>query len=148
MRNRRSARTSWLAATGPVIVEGSFHRNTAFGGLLAALRPGQPIHLTEDPSGTARGAWLLARWADQPSWPSALPKTYSQTGTRKASPAADANATLTLTKPIFIKMMAGTAGVKDTLMSDELKTGGSTLDLVRFFSLIDKAPGTFPIVTR
>jgi len=67
---------------------------------------------------------------------------------RKASPAADANATLTLTKPIFIKMMAGTAGVKDTLMSDELKTGGSTLDLVRFFSLIDKAPGTFPIVTR
>ena len=40
---------------------------------------------------------------------------------RKAAPAADANATLTLTKPIFIKMMAGTAGVKDTLLSDDLK---------------------------
>ena len=67
---------------------------------------------------------------------------------KKAAPAADANATLTLTKPIFIKMMAGTAGVKDTLLSDDLKTEGSKIDLVRFFSLIDKAPGTFPIVTR
>ena len=67
---------------------------------------------------------------------------------RKAPPAADANATLTLTKPIFIKMMAGTAGVKDTLMSDDLKVDGSKIDLVRFFTLIDKAPGTFAIVTK
>ncbi|MBK6865050.1 MAG: MBL fold metallo-hydrolase [Ideonella sp.] len=67
---------------------------------------------------------------------------------KKAAPAADANATLTLTKPIFIKMMAGTAGVKDTLMSDELKVDGSMIDLVRFFTLIDKAPGTFAIVTK
>jgi len=67
---------------------------------------------------------------------------------RKAAPAADANATLTLTKEIFIKMMAGTAGVKDTLLSDELKVTGSKIDLVRFFMLIDKAPGTFQIVTK
>lgn len=67
---------------------------------------------------------------------------------RKAAPAADANATLTLTKPIFIKMMAGTAGVKDTLLSDDLQIGGSKIDLVRFFGLIDKAPGTFAIVTK
>jgi alkyl sulfatase BDS1-like metallo-beta-lactamase superfamily hydrolase len=67
---------------------------------------------------------------------------------RKAAPAADANATLTLTKPIFIKMMAGTAGVKDTLLSDDLQIGGSKIDLVRFFGLIDKAPGTFAIVTQ
>ena len=66
---------------------------------------------------------------------------------KKASPEADANATLTLTKEIFIKMMAGTAGVKDTLMSDDLKITGSKIDLVRFFMLIDKAPGTFAIVT-
>jgi hypothetical protein len=45
-------------------------------------------------------------------------------------------------------MMAGTAGVKDTLLSDDLKVGGSRIDLVRFFSLLDKAPGTFAIVTR
>jgi alkyl sulfatase BDS1-like metallo-beta-lactamase superfamily hydrolase len=67
---------------------------------------------------------------------------------RKAEPDASANSTLRLTKPIFIKMMAGTAGVKDTLLSDDLKVSGSKIDLVRFFRLIDKAPGTFAIVTR
>ena len=67
---------------------------------------------------------------------------------KKAAPASDANATLTLTKPIFIKMMAGTAGAKDTLLSDDLKVDGSKIDLVRFFTLIDKAPGTFQIVTK
>ncbi len=67
---------------------------------------------------------------------------------KKGEPAKDANSTLTLTKPIFIKMMAGTAGVKDTLLSDELKIDGSKIDLVRFFGLIDKAPGTFAIVTK
>lgn len=67
---------------------------------------------------------------------------------RKAAPARDANATLTLTKEIFIKMMAGTAGVKDTLLSDQLKVDGSKIDLVRFFALIDKAPGIFAIVTK
>ena len=66
---------------------------------------------------------------------------------RKAPAAADANATLTLTKPIFLKMMAGTAGIKDTLLSDELKVAGSRIDLVRFFTLFDKAPGTFAIAT-
>ena len=67
---------------------------------------------------------------------------------RVGSPATDANATLTLTKDIFVKMIAGTAGIKDTLMSDDLKVDGSKIDLVRFFSLIEKAPGVFPIVTR
>ena len=67
---------------------------------------------------------------------------------KKAPPAADGNATLTLTKPIFIKMMAGTAGIEDTLLSDELEIGGSRIDLVRFFTLIDSAPGTFAVVTR
>ena len=66
---------------------------------------------------------------------------------KQAAPATDANATLTLTKPIFIKMMTGTAGVQDTLLSDELEVDGSRIDLVRFFTLIDKAPGTFAIVT-
>jgi alkyl sulfatase BDS1-like metallo-beta-lactamase superfamily hydrolase len=67
---------------------------------------------------------------------------------KKAAPGSDANATLTLPKGIFIKMMAGTAGLKDTLLSDDLKIDGSKIDLVRFFSLIDKAPGTFAIVTK
>lgn len=66
---------------------------------------------------------------------------------RKAAPAANANATLTLTKEIFIRMMAGTAGLKDMLVSEDLKITGSTLDLLHFFALFDKAQGTFAVVT-
>ncbi|MFZ4703612.1 MAG: hypothetical protein ACOYMG_26515 [Candidatus Methylumidiphilus sp.] len=47
-----------------------------------------------------------------------------------------------------MKIIAGTAGVKDTLLSHDLKIGGSKIDLVRFFGLIEKAPGTFQIVTK
>lgn len=67
---------------------------------------------------------------------------------RKAPPATDANATLTLTKAFFLRMVTGGAGAKDLLLSDQTKIDGSKLDLARFFSLIEKAPGTFPIVTR
>lgn len=67
---------------------------------------------------------------------------------RRGAASPDAHATLTLTKDIFVKMIAGTAGVKDTLLSNDLSVSGSTIDLVRFFSLIDKAPGSFEIVTR
>lgn len=66
---------------------------------------------------------------------------------KKAPPVPNANATLTLTKDIFIKMIAGSASVKDTLMSNDLKISGSKIDLIRFFRLIDKAPGKFRIVT-
>jgi alkyl sulfatase BDS1-like metallo-beta-lactamase superfamily hydrolase len=66
----------------------------------------------------------------------------------KAAPAADANATLTLTKPFFLQMMTGQAGATDLLLSDQTRIDGSKLDLGRFFALIEKAPGNFPIVTR
>jgi alkyl sulfatase BDS1-like metallo-beta-lactamase superfamily hydrolase len=66
---------------------------------------------------------------------------------RKAPAAGDADATLTLTKPMFLKMMTGSAKAEDVLLSDELKTSGSKVDLVRFFSLFDKAEGIFPVVT-
>jgi len=45
-------------------------------------------------------------------------------------------------------MMAGTAGIKDFLFNDDLKVDGSKIDLIRFLTLIDKAPGTFAIVTK
>ena len=67
---------------------------------------------------------------------------------RKTGQARDANATLVLTKPMFIKMMTGQAGIKDAVMSDDLKVEGSKLDLIRFLSLIDRQHGTFGIVTR
>ncbi|MCF8208899.1 MAG: MBL fold metallo-hydrolase [Rhodoferax sp.] len=66
----------------------------------------------------------------------------------KAAPASDANATLSLTKAFFLKMVIGSAGAKDLLLSKETKIDGSTLDLGKFFSLLDKPTGTFPIVTR
>jgi alkyl sulfatase BDS1-like metallo-beta-lactamase superfamily hydrolase len=67
---------------------------------------------------------------------------------KAAAPDSSANATLSLTQPIFGKMMAGSAGVKDMLLSNELKFDGSTIDLVRFFTRIDRAPGAFAIVTK
>jgi len=60
----------------------------------------------------------------------------------------EANATLTLTKPLFVKIIAGSAGIQETLLGDDLKVSGSKVDLVRFFGLIEKAPGTFGIVSR
>ena len=67
---------------------------------------------------------------------------------KKALPSPDANATLTLTKAFFLQMVVGQASAKDLLLSDQTQIQGSRIDLGRFFSLIDKAPGTFPVVTR
>jgi alkyl sulfatase BDS1-like metallo-beta-lactamase superfamily hydrolase len=67
---------------------------------------------------------------------------------RKAPPDPAANATLTLTKDFFLRMVTGSAGASDILLSDDTDIDGSRIDLARFFRLIDKAPGTYPIVTR
>jgi alkyl sulfatase BDS1-like metallo-beta-lactamase superfamily hydrolase len=67
---------------------------------------------------------------------------------RVDAPAADANATLTLTRPFFLRMMTGRAGAKDLLLSGDTRIDGSTLDLGRFFSLLDKAEGRFAIVPQ
>lgn len=67
---------------------------------------------------------------------------------RQVPAAANANATLKLTKSIFLKMVTGTAGVSNTLLSDDLKIEGSKIDLAKFFSLFDKQKGLFPVVTR
>lgn len=66
---------------------------------------------------------------------------------RRASADPAANATLTLTYPLFIKMAVGAGGIRDTLLSDDLSVTGSRLDLIRFFTLIDKPTGDFAIVT-
>jgi alkyl sulfatase BDS1-like metallo-beta-lactamase superfamily hydrolase len=65
----------------------------------------------------------------------------------RAPPAADANATLALTHGMFVRLVAGAAGAKDLLLSDDVKVTGSRVDLGRFFGLLEKAPGTFNIVT-
>ncbi len=65
----------------------------------------------------------------------------------KTTPDPAANATIKLTRELFLRMAMGKAGIKDTLFSDDLQVEGSRIDLVRFFSLFDKPTGTFNIVT-
>jgi len=66
---------------------------------------------------------------------------------RPSEPDVQADATLKLTHELFVQMLIGKAGLKDMMLSDELEVEGSTLDLMRFFSLLDKPTGTFNIVT-
>ncbi len=59
----------------------------------------------------------------------------------------ETDASIKVTHALFIKMLVGKAGIKDILFSDDLEIDGSTIDLLRFFSLFDKPNGTFNIVT-
>ncbi len=65
---------------------------------------------------------------------------------KSVAPAADADATLTVTKPLFVRMMTGDAGAMDLLLSSDARIEGSTVALGRFFGLLARAPTTFPIV--
>ena len=65
----------------------------------------------------------------------------------KAAKDAKADATLTITRALFVDLIVGEAGLKETLFNDDLSIEGSKLDLVRFFSVFDKPEGTFNIVT-
>lgn len=65
-----------------------------------------------------------------------------------APPAADADATLTVTHPFFVRMVTGQVGGLGLLTSGDTKIDGSRLALGRFFGWLDKPAGTFPIVTR
>lgn len=66
---------------------------------------------------------------------------------RPARASDSSDASLTLTHELFVNMLIGRAGIKDTLFSDDLEIDGSTLDLVRFFSLFEQPDATFAIVT-
>lgn len=59
----------------------------------------------------------------------------------------DANVTLRVTHELYLKMLTGTAGLRETLFSDDLTIEGSRLDLLSFLRLIDKPKGAFSIVT-
>lgn len=66
---------------------------------------------------------------------------------RQAAPTPLANATLIISRPLMVKLITGTLGIEDILGSDELSVAGSKLDLIHFFSLLDKPNPVFPIVT-
>jgi alkyl sulfatase BDS1-like metallo-beta-lactamase superfamily hydrolase len=59
----------------------------------------------------------------------------------------NANASLKITHELYLKMLTGKAGVRDTLFSDDLTVEGSRFDLLAFFMLFDKPEGKFNIVT-
>jgi L-fuculokinase len=61
-----------LDAQGPVTVEGSFTDNPHFASLLAALRLGQDVIVSQDASGTTCGGWMLHRWGEVPAMASAV----------------------------------------------------------------------------
>ena len=66
---------------------------------------------------------------------------------RMAPPDPNANATLNITHAMFLRMALNTAGIKEFVFSDDVKVDGSKLDLIRFFTLLERPEGTFNIVT-
>lgn len=66
----------------------------------------------------------------------------------KQDPKADADITLKITHDLFLDIALDTADLKKTLFSDQLSVEGSKLDLVRFFSLMEKQTDPFDIVSR
>ena len=59
----------------------------------------------------------------------------------------EVDASLSLTRPMFDRLILGDVGIKDALFSDELSLEGSKLSLLNFFSLFENPDPTFPIVT-
>jgi alkyl sulfatase BDS1-like metallo-beta-lactamase superfamily hydrolase len=66
---------------------------------------------------------------------------------RKGSLSPDADATIHITHPLFVKMLTGGAGPSEVLFSDEISIEGSKLGLAKFFALLDQPPTSFNIVT-
>ena len=64
---------------------------------------------------------------------------------RDADPAAAA--TIRLTRPLFLRLLGGEAGLTELLGSEELAVEGSRAAILGLLSLLDGAEGDFPIVT-
>lgn len=65
---------------------------------------------------------------------------------RALSEPVDSDATLTLTHPLFVRLLIGEVGLKEMLLSDDINIQGSRLDLGRFFALFEQPVTSFPIV--
>ncbi len=66
---------------------------------------------------------------------------------RLSEAAENANATIKLTHGMFINILLGQVGAREMLFSEDVEFEGSELDIVRFFSLLDKPNDIFNIVT-
>jgi len=65
---------------------------------------------------------------------------------RVGEPAEDADAGITLTRTLFLDLLGGRAGLRETLFSDDLQTTGNRLALLGFFSLFEPMEPIFEIV--
>jgi alkyl sulfatase BDS1-like metallo-beta-lactamase superfamily hydrolase len=59
-----------------------------------------------------------------------------------------ADATLTLTHELFLRVATGRATAGELVASKDARIDGNPLALSKLFGLLDKTPGNFPIVTR
>ncbi len=66
---------------------------------------------------------------------------------RESPPVEEADATVYLTRDLLVRLGVGEAGVKDLLMSDDLRVEGSRVQLLLLFSMLDRPDGRFAIVT-
>ncbi|MCC6641867.1 MAG: MBL fold metallo-hydrolase [Deltaproteobacteria bacterium] len=66
---------------------------------------------------------------------------------RRILPDPDAAVTVRLTRSFLVRLLTGEVGVREMVFSNELDVDGSRLDLLAFFSLLDRGDGNFPIVT-
>jgi alkyl sulfatase BDS1-like metallo-beta-lactamase superfamily hydrolase len=65
---------------------------------------------------------------------------------RASAPDPEADVTLKITHDLFVRMLTGRAGLKETLFSDQLDVSGSRTDLLAFLLLLDRPDGDFNIV--
>ncbi len=65
----------------------------------------------------------------------------------KEAPVADANASIEMTRALFVGLITGQTKVTELLSSDDLSVSGSRLDLLGFFSLFEGKVANFNIVT-
>jgi alkyl sulfatase BDS1-like metallo-beta-lactamase superfamily hydrolase len=66
---------------------------------------------------------------------------------RRAAAAQDVDATVYLTRDLLVRLATGEAGLKDLVLSDDLKVDGSRIKLLTLLSMLDKPDGRFAIVT-
>jgi alkyl sulfatase BDS1-like metallo-beta-lactamase superfamily hydrolase len=65
---------------------------------------------------------------------------------RRSQPDPRANVTLRVTHGLFVRMITGKAGIRETVFSDNLSVQGSRMDLVSFLMLMDNPQANFNIV--
>ncbi len=68
-------------------------------------------------------------------------------GNGSSAAPGDLNAQIDVTQDLFVRMLIGKAGIKETIFGDDLHVSGSRMDLVRFLMLFDRPDGLFDIVT-